>query len=335
MMQVKSIYYKASSIIFAAAFVVSSSAAFAASRSVVASKRDALTENICDKPSRLSEQYEDANCDLLADKPSDLSSLRNPETLVWAYTPIEDPVIYAELFKPFTRYLASCVGRQIVYYPVQSEKAQIKAFAKGRLHFAGFATGATVSAVEIAAAQPFAAKGTADGIRSYRLISIVRAESSFEDLKDLTGYRVAHTTDKSNSGNHAARYFFPEQGLKVDIDYKPIMSGGHSQSILGVLNGDYDMAAVASDVFERMVDRGSVNLHDFRIIYESPLFPTSSFVLAHDLDEALSTLLKTCFFNFRFPAEMSAEFQGDNQFLPINYESDWQAVRDIIGAKKM
>ena len=51
------------------------------------------------------------------------------------------------------------------------------------------------------------------------------------------------------------------------------MSGGHDKSALGVLSGDYDMAPVASDVFERMVTRGTVKGDDFRIIYKSPIFP--------------------------------------------------------------
>ena len=58
---------------------------------------------------------------------------------------------------------------------------------------------------------------------------------------------------------------------------KPLMSGGHDKSALGVASGDYDMAGVASDVYERMVARGTLKGDDFRIIYKSPVFPTSSF----------------------------------------------------------
>ena len=66
------------------------------------------------------------------------------------------------------------------------------------------------------------------------------------------------------------------------------MSGGHDKSVLGVAAGDYDMAAVASDVFDRMVTRGTVKGDDFRIIYRSPIFPTSSFAYAHDLKPELA-----------------------------------------------
>ncbi len=295
----------------------------------VASGADA-DANACDPPSRLDPLYQDADCDLLADPPSNPASLRNPDTLVWAYTPIENPAIYASLFKPFTKHLESCLERQIVYYPVQSNAAQVSALRSGRLHFAGFSTGPTVAAVRSGGAHPFAAKGDGHGIRGYRMIAVVKASSAFQRLGDLKGRRIAHTSAKSNSGNFAPRAYFPDQGLVPGADYEPIMSGSHDRSILGVRSGDYDMAAVASDVFERMTQRGTIRRDDFRILYQSPLFPTSSFVYAHDLDPRLVESLKRCFFSFRFTPEMSEAFQGDERFLPISYRRDWKAVRDIF-----
>jgi phosphonate transport system substrate-binding protein len=107
------------------------------------------------------------------------------------------------------------------------------------------------------------------------------------------------------------------------------MSGGHDKSALGVLSGDYDMAGVASDVFERMVARGTVKLDDFRIIFKSPVFPTSSFAYAYDLKPDLATKITDCFFAFRFPDSMQKEFNGDDRFVPITYKETWKVVREI------
>jgi phosphonate transport system substrate-binding protein len=107
------------------------------------------------------------------------------------------------------------------------------------------------------------------------------------------------------------------------------MSGGHDKSALGVAAGDYDMAPVASDVFYRMVERGTVNGDDFRVIYKSPLFPTSSFAYAHDLKPDLAKTIRDCFFAFRFPPEMVKEFGGYDRFFPITYQEHWALVREI------
>jgi len=116
------------------------------------------------------------------------------------------------------------------------------------------------------------------------------------------------------------------------VDYRPLMSGGHDKSALGVASGDYDMAPVASDVYTRMVARGTIKGEDIRIIYRSPLFPTSSFTYAHDLKPELAAKIRECFFNFRFPPEMVKEFDGNDRFFPINYLEHWKVVRDIAEA---
>ena len=125
---------------------------------------------------------------------------------------------------------------------------------------------------------------------------------------------------------------YPPEGLKPNEDYKPLMSGGHDKSALGVVSGDYDMAGVASDVFERMVARGTLKGDDFRIIYTSPLFPTSSFAYAHDLKPELAKKIRDCFFAFRFPPAMQKEFNGDDRFFPITYKETWKVVREIAEA---
>ncbi len=283
----------------------------------------------CANRGELDTLYCDADRDLVADAPTDPAKWRDPSALVWAYTPVEDPAVYANIFKPFTEHLEACVGKRTVYYPAQSNAAQIEAMRSGRLHFAGFSTGPTGFAVNLAGAVPFAAKGVGEQVRGYQLLAIVKTSSPYEKLSDLKDKRVAHTSPSSNSGNLAPRVLFPEEGLTPEQDYKPLMSGGHDKSVLGVGSGDYDMAAVASDVFERMGVRGTVKSEDFRVIYRSPVFPTSSFAHAHDLKPELAAKLRECFFSFRFTPEMQKEFNGDDRFLPITYKDDWAVVRDV------
>ena len=289
----------------------------------------AAQDDTCQNRGQLDTLYCDEDRDLVADPPKDPRNWRDPSTLVFAYTPVEDPAVYQNIFKPFTDYLATCTGKRVVYYPVQSNSAEVEAMRSGRLHIAGFSTGPTGFAVNLAGAVPFATKGTQKGVQGYHLLAIVRKESPFTKLADLNSKRVAHTSPSSNSGNLAPRVLFPPEGLKPDEDYKPLMSGGHDKSTLGVRSGDYDMAPVASDVFERMVVRGTVNGDDFRIIYKSPIFPTSSFAHAHDLKPELAAKIQQCFFAFRFTPEMTKEFNGDDRFVPITYKETWAVVREV------
>jgi phosphonate transport system substrate-binding protein len=286
----------------------------------------------CSHRGQLDDLYCDEDRDMVADTPRDVRRQRDPSVLVFAYTPVEDPALYANLWRPFTDHLTRCTGKRVVYFQVTSNAAQVEAMRSGRLHIGGFSTGPTAFAVNLAGAVPFAVKGGPQAYESYRLAMLVRADSAFQRLSDLKGRRVAHTSATSNSGNLAPRAFFPAEGLVPDTDYRVIYSGGHDRSVLGVNTGDYDAAPVASDVFNRMVLRGQVRRENFRVIWESSPFPTSSFTLAHDLRPELAERIRQCFFDFRFPAEMQRDFGGDDRFWPVTYLRDWEPIRRVADA---
>lgn len=286
----------------------------------------------CAYRGQLDDLYCDANRDMVADAPGEARLQRDPQTLVFAYTPVEDPALYASQFRPFTDFLTRTLGRRVVYFQVTSNAAQIEAMRSGRLHIGGFSTGPTAFAVNLAGAVPFACKGNAQGFESYTVAVVVKADSPFQRLSDLRGRRVAHTSATSNSGNLAPRAFFPREGLTPDTDYRVVYSGGHDRSVLGVNSGDYDAAPVASDVFGRMIARGQVRAENFRVIWRSAPFPTSSFALAHDLVPALAERIHRAFFEFRFPEAMSRDLGGNDRFVAITYQREWEPVRQVADA---
>lgn len=288
-----------------------------------------MAQDACPNQGDLDKLYCDANKDLLADAPTDPAKLKDPSTIVFTYTPVEDPAKYENVFKPFTDYLGQCLAKKVIFYQVQNNAAEIEAMRSGRLHVAGFSTGPTVFAVNKAGAIPFAVKGDAKGFQGYNLITIVKASSSYKTPADLKGKKVAHTAPSSNSGHLAPVALMPGQGLTPGKDYEIKFSGKHDQSVLGVNTGDYDAAHVASDVFERMGDRGQIKEADFRVIYRSQRFPTSSFAHAHDLKPELASKLVKCFADFRYPAEMQKNFDGADRFVSINYAKDWDVVRTV------
>jgi ABC-type phosphate/phosphonate transport system substrate-binding protein len=117
-----------------------------------------------------------------------------PSTLVFAYTPVEDPALYASQFRPFLDHLTQCTGKRVVYFQVTSNAAQVEAMRSGRLHIAGFSTGPTAFAVNLAGAVPFAIKGNERAaFESYRVAMIVRADSPFQTHRRPEGAaRRAH-----------------------------------------------------------------------------------------------------------------------------------------------
>lgn len=284
----------------------------------------------CPNRGQLDAMYCDANGDLVADAPEDPSKLVNPDTLVFAYTPVEDPAIYKDIWAPFLAHLEEVTGKDVRFFAVQSNSAEVEAMRSGRLHIGGFSTGPTPFAVNLAGAVPFALMGSEDGRFGYTLQVYTRKDSGIDEMTDLKGKRIAHTSPTSNSGNQAPRALFPGLGVTPDEDYEVTYSGSHDQSMLGVVAGDYDAAPVASEVVDRMAERGLYNPDEVKIVWESKPFPTTSYAHAHNLDPKLVEKIKEAFFSFDFEGTaLGEEFTGVSRFIPISYKEDWDVIREI------
>jgi phosphonate transport system substrate-binding protein len=289
----------------------------------------ACAQESCPNRGELDAAYCDANKDLVADAPADARKLKNPGTLVFSFTPLEDPSVYEKAFDPFVKYLSQCAGKKTVFFSVQSNSAQIEAMRSGRLHLAFFSTGTTNFAVNVAGAVPFAIRADDKGAHGFNLILITRKDSSIQKITDLKGKKVAHTSPSSTSGNAAPRALFPALGVTPEKDYQVLFSGKHDQSIMGVLSGDYDAAPVASDIFHQMAKRGVIKEDDFRIIYTSAKFPVNSLAYAHDLEPALRDRIVKCVYDYTFDSELSKGMEGATHFAPITYLKDWAVVRQV------
>ncbi len=276
--------------------------------------------------------YCDADGDLTADLPKDPKRWKNPASLLLSYSPQEDPATYEKMWAPYVDHMRACTKRNVRFLQVHSSAATIEALRSGRIQFSLLSAGDTPFAVNVAGAVPIANHGTLKGgITAYHLIVVVRNDSAIKTMPQLAGKRVAHVSASSNSGNLAPRALFPAEGVVPDKDYKVLYSGKHDNSVSGVVNGDYDAAAVADDVLIRMIQRGVVKHDDLRVIYKSKPFPAGSLSVAHDLDPALRKLIEDCTFAFRFPAELSTAFRGPDRFMPLNYKRDFASVREVAG----
>ncbi len=91
-------------------------------------------QDACKNRGDLDTQYCDENKDMVADTPRDPKKLKTPNTIVFTYTPVEDPAVYEKIFKPFTDHLAQCTKKRVVFFQVQSNAAEIEAMRSGRLH---------------------------------------------------------------------------------------------------------------------------------------------------------------------------------------------------------
>lgn len=284
----------------------------------------------------LSSRYVDNDGDMVADAPGDESQWADPDTLVFAYTPVEDPAVYADVWSDFLEHLSETTGKEVQFFPVQSNAAQQEALRAGRLHVAGFNTGGVPVAVNCGGFRPFAMMAADDGSFGYEMEIITYPGSGIESVEDLQGRQLAFTSETSNSGFRAPSALLrSEYGMEAGEDFETAFSGSHDNSILGVVNEDYDAAAIANSVGKRMISRGVVNEGDYDIIYTSETFPTTAYGLANNLNPELAEQIQDAFFSYDWEGTaLESEFanSGEAQFIPITYQDNWAVIRTIADA---
>jgi len=257
----------------------------------------------------------------------------DPSTLIFAYTPVEDPAVYAAAWADFLTHLESETGKKVQFFPVGNNAAQIEAMRAGRLHIAGFNTGSNPLAVACAGFRPFGMMAATDGSYGYEMEIITYPGSGITDIAGIKGRKLAFTSETSNSGFKAPSALLKSEfDLESGRDYEAVFSGKHDNSILGVANKDYDAAAIANSVKARMLDRDVVKADQLTVLYTSQTFPTTGYGVAHNLTAELQEKIKAAFFNFNWEgSSLQVEFEksGEGQFVPITFKDNWAVIRQI------
>ncbi len=284
----------------------------------------------------LDDRYCDVDGDLIADIPTDPAQLLDPNPLIFAYTPVEDPAVYKTAWADFLDHLSATTGKDIVFFPVQSNAAQIEAMRSGRLHISGFNTGSNPLAVNCAGFRPFTIMASLDGGFGYEMEIITYPGSGIESIEDIRGKQLAFSSPTSNSGFKAPSAILKgDYDMLPDRDFEPVFSGKHDNTILGVANKDYMAGAIANSVLARMIERDVVEPEQVMSIYKSQTFPTTGFGTVYNLKPELQDKIREAFFTFEWEGtSLQEEFSksGEEQFIEMNYKDFWDVIRKIDAA---
>jgi phosphonate transport system substrate-binding protein len=208
---------------------------------------------------------------------------------------------------------------------VMAEKDLIEAIKSGKAQLAQVNPGLVAQLVSSGYPSPFAVPGNkATGVKnSYKLILITRIDSGIDKPTDLVGKKIAHTTPTS------PRALFPAIGLTPEKDYEVTFSNGHERSVMGVLNGFWPAAAVASDLYQRMIVKSEIRGSAFRTLWESPPFMTESWMMSKEINPEVQTRIRKCSLNYSFSPNLRKLLPNNDTLLPVNFERDFSTVMEV------
>lgn len=140
----------------------------------------------------------------------------------------------------------------------------------------------------------------------YSMFITQEDNNEINSLEDLEGKSFAFVDAASTSG-----YLYPKATLISELGLESsrveesgyyfsnvALSGGHDNSMLGVEMGDYDAAAVASTVYRRAVDAGTVNEDKIKVFAQSVNIPNSSYIVGGHLPDDLVDAIQDAFLTF-------------------------------------
>ena len=208
-------------------------------------------------------------------------------------------------FKDFAKVFKERLGPELKIYTASDYAGTIQALTAGQIQFASLGPAAYAAAWidSDGAVEPLAAARELDGDVGYHSHLIVKADSAYRRLEDLKGKTLAWADPNSTSGYLIPLVSLRAAGVEADRHFgKTIFSGGHEQSTLGVLKGQFEAAFIygakdpgARGILRAMRDRGLIDPSQLRVIWRSPLIPSSPITVRKDLPSAMKRDIQRLF----------------------------------------
>jgi phosphonate transport system substrate-binding protein len=282
-------------------------------------------------PMTLDPKFTDADGNWVADVPQDAAKQITPDRIIFAFLSGPDAEKDRANWKELVAYLQEKTGKPVDMVTYQTTEEEIQALKDGKLHVAGFNTGAVPLAVNTAGFVPLCTRAGDDGKFSDSMEIIVPSNSSIREkhLEDLKGHTLVFAERTSNSGYKAAVLLLMKNGMEFPRDYSCRFSGGHSDTIKGIAAGEYEVGPVSREVLNRAISLGEVGKDKVRVVYESERFPPATIGCVYNLSPVLGEKIKAAFLDFAWKGtglENQFAGSGSTKFVPVSYKDDFALI---------
>ncbi|MFN3349604.1 phosphonate ABC transporter substrate-binding protein [Pseudorhodoplanes sp.] len=246
---------------------------------------------------------------------------------------VENQAATVTRFKPFADYIEKKLGVKVEVFTASDYAGIVQALSAGQIHLgrmggAAYAAGYIDSEGEI---EPLVMNVEPNGGKGYHSVLIVRSDSPYKSIDDLKGKSLAWADPNSTSGFLVPNAALRDAGIDPQKHFsRTVFSGGHEQSVLGVLKGNFDSAFTwtspghQSGQFRIMMDRGMLKLDDIRIVWESPLIANPLWAVSKKIPADMRKDLLDMFVNLAKDdmAMAEAAAQGKTSgFEPVTHET--------------
>ena len=205
--------------------------------------------------------------------------------------PVETQTGTTKTMDAFLHHAEKTTGVKWELYQATDYSGVMNALIAGQIHLAwlsGFSYCQT-NMDSKGGVEPLVAASEPDGSMGYNAVVVVKTDSPYKTIDDLKGKVVARTDPLSGSGYLIPTAAFRAMGKPVDEYFKSPLSGGHVQSVLGVLKGTYDAAFTWTSKndnignLRQMMNKNLLKREEIRVIWTSEPLPSPPVVIRKDV----------------------------------------------------
>ncbi|MBG6210087.1 phosphonate transport system substrate-binding protein [Labrenzia sp. EL_126] len=267
---------------------------------------------------------------------------KNPDVLRFSMIPTEETTQELALYEPMVNQLKAATGKNIEFYLPTSYASVVEAMLGGFVDIGMHGPYSYVIAQEKdPSLQVFATYAKHKGHfqeegPGYKAVLVSRSDSGIEKIEDIEGKVVGLTDPASTSGNLLPRVSFTKvigQDLE-DHFSRVVYTGGHDLSAIAVLEGQVDIAFVATHRLDNVIDRGLAKMEDYNLIWSSPVIPQDPFVVSGQLCDELVGQITEAFLTLGDNEEGQEYLKNVNasRFVAMS-DDDYNIIRDLKAAK--
>ena len=211
-------------------------------------------------------------------------------------------------YKPLAAYMKEKLGVDMKVQTASDYAGVVQALTAGHIHLARLGASAYASGYidSKGGVEPIVVNAELDGSLGYNSVLIVRSNSPYQKLDDLKGRTLAWADPNSTSGYLVPMVSLKEAGIDPTKHFgKTVFSGGHEQSVIGVLNGTLDSAFTWTSKGDNagqlrmMMDRGMLKREDLRVVWESPVIPNPLYAVPSNLPDDMKRDLQQFFLDLQ------------------------------------
>lgn len=251
-------------------------------------------------------------------------------------------------YQPVMDYFKKTLGVEIKWRSATDYAGIIEGVKAGKIEIARFGPASYAQAwiVTKGEVDPLVGELDKEGNFGFQSVVVVKKDSPYKTLEDLKGKRFGFADPNSTSGFAAPNFFLRESGVDAEKFFgTTAFSGSHENSIIALLNDTFDGVATHyrtddDNNMVRMAKKGMIPADTWRVIWKSPVLPSSPWAMSTKLPAEMRKDVKQVLLRMKddapeaWKALTDGKASGYRDVTHQDYEPIVRMIQDNLRARK-